>query len=215
MASIKQNSQVSFSDDEKPERYLGKFRFTRKTVTFGQITLQLSNVSKIEVKSFKETIKPKFDMTDEHLKTAWKGVALGILVILIGGVVKSLVSVGFIILLAGGLGVWYYHNERNRKKEKIYNYHGLFFDCTSGKSEVLWSNDVKFTIELFNRISHSMNDDQFTSFVANFTENRFETIDAGTNNYYGNYIADNSGSNIVVDSQQVRLDYNHNSQQNQ
>ncbi len=201
MSTVSKNTQYSYTDEEKPERFLGRFIFTRKTVTFGHITLQLSNVCKIQVRSFKETIKPKYSMTERHLNTAWKVVGIGFLIFLAGNVWESFASIGLITMLAGGVGIWYYYDERKRKKDMVNNYHGLFFDCTSGKTEVLWADSVAFTAELFNRLTTSMNDERVTSFVANFHENRIENIEMGAvKNYYETQISGNTDTIAVIGS---------------
>jgi hypothetical protein len=193
----------TFVEDEKPENYNGRFVFTPRTVTFGHVTLQLSNVSGIRIKRFKETIKAVYDLNERQLKTAWKAVIIGLIIFLIGAGLEAEIfsALGFLTALGGGLVVWYYHDERNKKKDIIYNYHGLFFDLNSGRSEVLWSDDGPFAGRLFNYITHSMNDDKQTSFIAHFHDNRIENLSTGDKiNYFDNSInvKDNIDSIITI-----------------
>jgi hypothetical protein len=165
------NTAESYSEEEVPQRYLGEFLFTQKTATFGQKTIQLSNVSKIQVRSFKETKKAVYRITDENLKQAWKLLGVSLILILVGKYWEMAGTLGIILGVLGGGVIWYYYNERRRLKDKTYNYFGLFFDCTSGKTEVLWSHRQDFIVQLFDRISNSMNYERMSNFVAHFNDN--------------------------------------------
>ncbi len=164
----------NYTEVEKPDKFLGKFIFTKRTITFGHKTLQLSNVSKIEVKSFRDTTKAVYKISDERLSWAWKVALVGVLLALW----EPLRVVGVLFILVGAGIIWYYYDERNKKKDRVYNYYGLFFDCTSGKTEVLWSDHQDFVVQLFDRISNSMNYEQMSSFVANITDNSIQVIDS-------------------------------------
>ncbi|TNE58474.1 MAG: hypothetical protein EP344_09940 [Bacteroidetes bacterium] len=181
---------TTFSEEEKPERFLGRFIFTRRTVTYGHKTLQLSNVVKIEVKGFQEVRKATFRVSDESRNTAIRAALAGLMVLGVGYYLwDPLQLIGLLLVLAGGGVTWYYYHERSQKQDEVYNYYGLFFECTSGKTEVLWSGNKDFTFELFDRITSSMNDDRVASFVANFTEYKFENS--------GDVFAHNSDSTIT------------------
>lgn len=179
MGTVK-NSSIALNDEEMPEKFLGKFVFTKKTITFGHKTLQISNISKIEVNSFKETTKPTYSISENTRDSAIKAAALGLIGIFLGGVWEPFRIIGVLLILISGGIIWYYYDERQKKRDKIYNFYGLFFDCTSGKSEVLWSDDYSFVNELFDRITEAMNRDNFNGFVANFIENKFESIENST-----------------------------------
>lgn len=165
-------------EEEKPEKFLGKFIYTKKTITFGRKTLQLSNVSKIEMKSFRETTKAVYSISPQRKNQAIKALIAGVLLTLLGSVWEPFALLGVLLVLIGGGIVWYYYDERNRIKDRIRNYHGLFFDCTSGKTEVLWSDEQDFIVKLFDRITNSMNYEQIGSFVANITDKRIEIKDS-------------------------------------
>lgn len=184
-------------EEEKPDKFLGKFIFTNKTATFGQKTLQLSNVSKIEVRKYKEVTKAVYRISDVHRDQALKAVGIGLLLILLGQSWESLSVIGAFILVIGGAVIWWYYDERNRKKDKIYNYYGLFFDCTSGKSEVLWSDKHDFVVKLFDRITNSMNYEQMGNFIANITDNSV-TI-TNSKNIVVDSVISSSGEMIVGD----------------
>lgn len=178
--TTEKNRSVAINDEEMPEKFLGKFVFTKKTITFGHKTLQISNISKIEVSSFKETTKPVYSISEKTRDNALKSAALGLVGIFLGGVWEPFRIIGALLIIISGGIVWFYYDERQKKKDKIYNFYGLFFDCTSGKTEVLWSDQYSFVNELFDRITEAMNSEQFNGFVANFIENKFESIENST-----------------------------------
>ena len=101
MTKANTNPTDAYSE-EKPERFLGKFVFTKKTATFGQKTLQLINVTKIEVRSFRETTKAVYRISPARLQQAWKMIAAGVLLAFLGGFWESLRFIGAILILVGG-----------------------------------------------------------------------------------------------------------------
>lgn len=165
-------------EEERPEKFLGKFIFTNLTATFGQKTLQLCNVSKIEVGRFKEVTKAVYSISDQVRSQALKAIGVGALLLLLGGFWEALRIIGILVIIAGGAIVWYYYDERSKKKDYTYNYYGLFFDCTSGKTEVLWFDNYEDVVKLFDRITNSMNRQEVASFVANITDNRMTFTDS-------------------------------------
>jgi len=172
-------------EEERPVKFLGKFIFTNLTATFGQKTLQLSNVSKIEVKRFMEVTKAVYNISAERKSQAIKAIIVGVLLVFLGSFAEALIILGALLIIGGGSVVWYYYDERRKKADEVSNYYGLFFDCTSGKTEVLWFDRHYDVIELFDRITNSMNHERMVDFVANITDNSVSIIE---------------GKNIVVNS---------------
>lgn len=172
-------------EEERPVKFLGKFIFTNLTATFGQKTLQLSNVSKIEVRRFMEVTKAVYSISPEGKSQAIKAIIVGVLLVLLGSFLEALIIIGSLLIIIGGGVVWYYYDERRKKEDSVNNYYGLFFDCTSGKTEVLWFDRHEDVIQLFDRITNSMNHERMIDFVANITDNRVSIIE---------------GKNIVVNS---------------
>jgi hypothetical protein len=183
--------------EEAPEKYLGKFIFTAKTATFQKKTLQLSNVVNIEVRSFFETKKAVYIISEEHKDLALKVLAAGVVLFFLRSIADVFATVGVLLGLGGGGVLGYYFYERNRKKDKTRNFYGLFFHCTSGKNEVLWFDSQQDVVMLFDRITNSMNQRDSPNFIASFTDNRIvihesenvmvnSKIDAGGNVVVGN-----------------------------
>jgi hypothetical protein len=188
---------MAVQEEAPAAKYLGKFIFTTKTATFRSMTLQLSNVVKIEVESYQKIKKAVYRISDENQIQAWKALGLGVLFAFLSQYVSVLGIIGALLIFIGGGIIWYHYDERNRKKDIARDFFGLRFYCASGTTEVLWFDRQADVVNLFDRITNSMNHENAPNFIANFTDNRIEirdsenviidsTIDAAGNVVVGN-----------------------------
>lgn len=176
---------MSEPTESLPVKYLGKFYFTNKTATFKDVTLQLCNVVKIRVKSYKKEVKATYKINEETINNGYKAFFIGLLLAYFGRKVDVLVLISGITILASGALIYYYYYERRKYKDRISNFYGLFFECNAGLDEVLWFDHPKDVADLFDRITNSMNEPEPTSFIATFNQSNIEIRDS---------------KNIVIDS---------------
>lgn len=198
MARIREKKLEVLDNDEIPENFnVGKFLFTRKTITYGGKTVQLSNVTKISKYSFRETKKPVFDVSQDLFYKSGAGVLIcALLMFLLSSIefLSSIFMIGFVI----SLGILIYgYNERQKKKQTDKDYYGLVIETSSGKAENLLTTDKKFIGALFNEITKAMNDKDGKKLVANFSTNQiYYHEDNRKKKVYGDNFENINGSSI-------------------
>ena len=194
------NESAQKDREDVPTNYnVSEFIFTKRTITYDNKTIQLSNVTRIEKYGVRETRKPIFSISKEILSKA----VIVFIVALIGSSIFA--SIEFISGLASlamlsSFGVIAYGiYERFAKKEVKNDYYGLIIETSSGRAENLLTNSQSFIADLFQEITHAMNSDNFTRLVANFNDHRIYQDNSNSNNstVHGDHYQNVSDSTIT------------------
>jgi hypothetical protein len=191
-----QTNNVELPDNsEIPENFnVGEFLFTRKTITYDDKTIQLSNVTKLSKYSYKETLKAVYKVSEDLLsKATMILVGSGVLLYLLSKF-EGIASILRLILVGALAVVAYGYYERNKKKDIDKKYYGLIIETSSGKSENLLTNSKDFIWSLFDGITRAMNDDKFTKIIANFTNHDITYYDNSENVHGDKYSNINSST---------------------
>lgn len=172
---------------------VGKFIFTKKTITYDSKTIQLSNVTKIAQYSYSERWKKKFKIPT----------FLFILAIIIGGITglitiitynfNNIADQPFIFFILSTVIFSYGVYERMNRKSFIEDYFGLIIETSSGKAENLLTQNYDFIHSLFNEITKAMNDEGYSKIVANFNNHE---IKYEHNSHVGKVVIGDSFDNI-------------------
>lgn len=192
-------TQNVIRNDEIPENFnVGRFLFTKKTITYDGKTVQLSNVTRISKYNFKETHKPIFRITPELMRQAGIALLVSFLAAWFLNGYDIIVNIATLVIL-GALSIlgyaWY---ERSTKKPKDYRFYGLIIETSSGKAENLLTQNQQFIDTLFHEITRAMNDVDFKTIVANFNDHHIQYIDnKHVENVLGDKFQDISGSKII------------------
>jgi hypothetical protein len=164
----KTKEEVQKDNNTIPETFhTGEFLFTKKIITYGGTTLQLSNVTKIKKYIFSKSREPTYSISSQFLNSTLITLFLTIIIVYLGWEELRIRQFGIFTIFCCVAIIAQSIYERRIKVITEFTY-ALLIETASGGSEYFSTPNKNFISRLFNEITKAMDKEEFPNISANF-----------------------------------------------